>query len=156
MFKPLVTAFAAIFTLLIFNTAWASDEVYTWTDENGRVHYSERAPKDVDAKKLNIKSNNLGSRLGGDPSSEGKKDLKAKFKEGIETRNAKKEEQRLAEVEKKVRKDRCTEARNILKAVSGNPRTRFQMKDGDVRAFTPEEIQEKRKAAQERIKEFCS
>ena len=142
--------------MLIVNPAWASDEVYTWTDENGRIHYSERAPKDVEAKKINIKSNNLGSRLGGGPNGESKKDLKAGFMEGIEARKAKKEEKRLAEADKKARKEQCTSARKVLKAVSGNPRTRFKMKDGSVRAFTPEEMQEKRKAAQESVKEFCS
>lgn len=36
-------------------TAMAAGTVYTWTDENGTVHYADRPPADVEAKEIEFK-----------------------------------------------------------------------------------------------------
>jgi hypothetical protein len=46
----------AVFTLSATNSA-AKDEVYRWVDENGVVHFENRAPRQADAEKITIRAN---------------------------------------------------------------------------------------------------
>jgi glutaredoxin len=52
------------FTLLLFLAAHigtASAEIYKWTDANGNVHFSDRAPKSVSSETVNLKINTFKS-----------------------------------------------------------------------------------------------
>lgn len=150
MLKPFLILTSVIFSLLIQNSiAWA-DDVYTWTDDMGRVHYSERAPKGVDAEKIKYKK----SKFKNPPNNEKNQARRERLKASVDNRKAKAEEKKLADAEKAMLKQQCTQARKVLQTLAGNPRTRFKMDDG-VRALTAKERQERRKAAQERIDQTC-
>lgn len=46
------------FAILLFSICTLSQaQIYTWTDENGRVHYGDKPTDDVNAKTVNIEVN---------------------------------------------------------------------------------------------------
>lgn len=40
---------------LLIGQAFAAGKIYTWTDEDGVVHYGDRPPKEVNAEEVNIR-----------------------------------------------------------------------------------------------------
>jgi glutaredoxin len=45
--------------LCLLATATASAEIYRWTDSEGRIHYSDKPPKDAQAAQVKIKINSI-------------------------------------------------------------------------------------------------
>ena len=50
--------FSMLFTLLVFSAtdALADDEIYRWVDENGVVHFGDRADEHANAEKISIQT----------------------------------------------------------------------------------------------------
>ncbi len=47
--------------VLIFGTANISADVHRWVDENGRVHFGDRPPADVETTTIDLKINTYES-----------------------------------------------------------------------------------------------
>lgn len=84
--------------------------VYKWTDDDGRVHFGDRAPRDHDAEAVRIfpPPKGLGSAFP-KPWQAGQPDWSADEQKAV-----REEEKRAAEREEDERKRRCQEARRRL------------------------------------------
>lgn len=129
---------ACIVTSSLISPAWVSAEVYKWTDENGRIHYSDKksAAGQMDAQAVDVSKN-----INRIPAETSKLSLPTQSSQPV----AKQPKQQTTLADKDKGKDvdpRCTLARNII---SGRVRLRNGLPTG------PHEIE----VAQRDIKKFC-
>jgi hypothetical protein len=52
----MIAQLVTVFLLVIACSATAQEEVYRWTDSQGRTHFGNRPPADVQAKRINLHS----------------------------------------------------------------------------------------------------
>ena len=123
------------------------DGHYRWTDENGKVHYSDRPPAGVDAEFIRF----TGSKSSPKPSTpEGEENTAGAKAEGATPPGT-------LEVEPETPKDPkiCAQAQSNLKALSGNPKVRITETDGSKRLLTNDEKEAQRERARGFIKLYC-
>jgi len=128
------TIIATIF--IAITVAWlpycaSAEEVYRWVDENGVVHFGDRAPDKGDAEKVAIQS-------GSDTPSPAASDPESPFTEPTEpsyaqqrrdARQALKQE-RAAEAE--ITSEICQQARDVVAQLEPSPRVNVTHEDGTV------------------------
>lgn len=136
-------------TLLICISApLHANKVYKWTDENGRIHYSDIKPSHTKSQKIRISS----SRSETTPPSTIDKAKKLEQKKASELQ--KKAELLKARSASKANDARCQSAQANLKKVNENSRIKIE-ENGEYRYLTPKEIQDKKDRYQKIIKENC-
>jgi hypothetical protein len=146
--KHLARAAAAIVALSMAATVQA--EIYKWTDQNGKVQYSQTPPAGVNATAI---------MPAPPPPNAGQPDaaLKQRLKGFEERREARKksEAQQVEDKEaEKVRAENCQRARGNLTALQSHGQV--SLKEGDTyRKLTEDERQVKISEAEAHIEEFC-
>ncbi len=130
----------------------ASAEIYKWTDENGKVHYSQVPPNQIKTETIAAPSKpavdpeaateNLNERLETDRMAEQEKSLAEQDAENLK----KKQE---------VQKQNCKAATQNLKLYQSYGRVRVKETDGSYKRLTEEERQQRISDMKEKVTEFC-
>ncbi len=124
--------------------------IYKWTDEKGRVQYSQNPPPGVEATEFKPTAPPLGA---GKLDEALQKRLKG-FEERREARKRFKAQQAEQQAAEKIRAENCQRARVNLATLQSYGWV--SLKEGDhYRALTEEERQAKIVEAQGHIEEFC-
>lgn len=141
---------AALVSLLCLSPALA-EEVFTWVDGNGVVHYSGTPPPGQKVEREVLRYDR------GDPAaaaaarerwSAGERELRER--EAADARKGKSEEAGLAE-----RQKACADAQEIIRRLETAPAVRYQREDGSFMAYTAEEIAGRVAEARAREQEYC-
>lgn len=133
-------------------TLSASAEIYKWTDENGRVHYSDKKPNaDKDAKKIKV-STGIGSSGNSNNSSSTDPEPNTPEKEQALQEKA---ENLSKNQGQKASKEKCDAVRENISKMTEGARLRIN-ENGQMRFLSPEEIADKRKSYQAFIDENCT
>ena len=128
------------FTSLLIFTISASAGLYKWVDEDGNVHYSQKAPRDKKYKRLKKPP----------AAPEGSKPLYESVKKKPNNRKALSETAR----NNKVRAENCNRAKKSLAEFQINRRVRE--KDGSTRVITDKERETQIARAKNAIENFCN
>jgi len=141
---------AVLFTFLCsLSLNLHSAEVYKWIDDNGEVHYSDRKPNNTSAESLRIRTQkNLQLRKN---PIEQAASLDEKQNKALEAKAQKLQR----ESKKRELNAQCQAIKNNLKTLMEKSRVRIE-EEGKLRYLTPDEINKKKTAYQQQIKEFCS
>jgi len=129
-------------------TSHAAD-VYKWTDEAGKVHYSDTRPGNVKADKIRVSGSKSSSSKARSPQSKAS-DLEARKQEELEA----KAEALQSKKQKEQWEERCVNIRENLQTLNESSRVQINEK-GSLRYMTPEEIEEKRKQYQQLLQQHC-
>jgi len=141
------------FLMMVFFTSFSNAEIYRWTDENGKVHFSDK-PVGKAAKKLNIK--NEPTKPLPEQSNE---ERKRKTEQYLRARKEEREEIEKKDREKKqqarLKKEKCREAKEKYKEITEAGAVYYKNKDG-TRDYLGEErrIKEELRAKNE-VKKWC-
>lgn len=141
---------ALIFSLasgVMFSTSHAA-KIYHWVDDQGRSHYSENLPHNIQAKKLNIKTTGVGSAGSSSSPTE-------KTPEKSTSANSDEKKSLTAEHSPEDKAKYCQQSRELLQNMNGNTQRRFEQPDGSFRKLEAAEIADYKAQAQAGIKNFC-
>jgi len=151
MFKQYLQKSCAIFILFSF-AGIVSAEIYKWVDNEGNVHYSERAPQNA---KVDIIKTPPPPAV--DPAV-AQKEIDTLIEKQNGTFEAKEEERRLAKEElarQKQLDEYCKINRSNLTKYQNNPGRRMIDADGNVTRPTEEQRQQKIAEIQKQLAENC-
>lgn len=133
--------------------------IYKWQDADGKIHYSEQKPPEVDAKKMSVPtkppaSNSTYKR----PSLKTKDDEKKaegdkKTDKSAAGGDAAKQPAGMSE---EARQGACEAARKAIETINSSGRVKLQENDGSVRYMGEDERQDRLKREQERVNEYCN
>ena len=133
----------------IFSASLSAGTIHKWVDEDGNVHYGDSPPVSVTTNPVRVigAPSDPGKALprlgtGGEPESDS-------------TSNSAEDEPDPSTVPEDQAKVACDEANKDLKAINSSKRIRLKSADGSTRYLTTEEIAERRKIAEEDVKNFC-
>lgn len=138
----LIIAFSAV-----LSTSHAA-KIYHWIDEDGRSHYSEKPPREVQAETLNIRPAGTGTP----PSSYSSKDSTAKKEVATE---ASEKEGLTVEYSPEEKAQYCQQSRILMQRMNGNTQRRFEQPDGSYRRLEQAEIADYKAQAQTGIENYC-
>jgi hypothetical protein len=124
--------------------------VYTWTDEQGKVHYSDKPV--AGAHSLDIVSRRTDPAL---VEAERQKLEAAQAAEAEAAQNAA-EEHQLSAVDEAKREENCLKARARLSAIMGAQRPYRALPDGERHYLTDEEIDKEIAEAEAGVSEWCA
>jgi hypothetical protein len=141
---------AALMTVL---PALASGELYRWTDDSGRVHYSDKPPQDhqptrVEAPTLNVIETDADTRA--------RNERMMRLRQAQQEQAAE-EERQAAQARQALEANRgpaCRKARDELKKLSG--RVRYRNPDGTLREVSPQEVARDREKVSQWIDTNCA
>ena len=139
------------FILLAFNSMVFAD-VYKWIDEEGKTHYSERAPRDQQADLIKAPPPPARS------AKEAQHEIDTLIEKQSGTFEAKEEERRLAKeaaAQKEIDEENCRISKHNLQQYQNNPGRRMIDADGNVIAPNEEQRLEKIAEIKARIAEHC-
>ena len=126
-----------IYLSLICSTSLFAGSIQKWVDDEGNVHYGDAPPVSAKTKEIRV----LGAPS--DPgralprlSTAGKSDA--------------------SKVPQDQAKSACEAARQDLKVISSSSRIKLKAADGSTRYMSTEEIEERRKASEEEVENFCN
>jgi len=136
-----------IYLILFISTSIQAGSIQKWVDEDGNVHYGDAPPVTVKTEQIKI----LGV-----PSNPGKAlpRLNTDSGENSATGGDAPSSDSKGQPEDQV-KATCEQAKEDLKVIKRSKRIKLRSADGTVRLMTPEEIEERRKTAEEDVKSFC-
>lgn len=152
------------FTAMIITvcTLWATqsaaqDEVYRWVDENGVVHFGDRAPKQQEAEVISIPQTSgvspqspYGSKQA--EAADGQEPQPSAAQQARDERfEARKEKEAKAEVIAK----NCETARNVVSQLEPSPRVNVTHEDGTVTRMDDNERLEELARAKAFVAENC-
>jgi hypothetical protein len=149
MFKRATCTAGAVMVFLM--AAAAQAVIYKWTDEKGKVQYSQTPPPGVNAALIEPAAPppNAGQ------SDEALQKRLEGFEQRREAREKSKAEQAGEKEAQKIRAENCQRARDDLATLQAHGR--ISIKEGDTyRALTEEERQAKISEAQAHVDEFCN
>lgn len=128
----------------------ASAEIYQWRDASGKLHFSDKKPKQQAAEEISAQLGELNM----DDSSGERKRLERLFKPETAAEKAlhQREAQQQAQREQQ-HQQRCDKARNYLEALRG--RVTFVRDDGSTYTITEAERRQEEAAVQAQIREYC-
>lgn len=126
--------------LMVSQSVLSSDKVYTWTDEQGVVHYGERPPKDIKATLVKTRTGHS------DP-------VPAAAAPTTSNTATAQQPQQTVGVEKNA--SQCATARNNLTTLQGYARVKIADANGEMRYLTEEEKQKKMDETQKVIDQVC-
>lgn len=129
----------------------AAAQVYKWTDDDGRVHYSDTPPSDTDATLLPIESaeTDLEATLREQVARERKLELREQT-EADEAEDAAAEAAHRAAVERA-----CEQARVRVEKLESEPRIWRVGEDGTRRIYTEDEHAAALAEARQQVREWC-
>lgn len=137
--------------LLAISTA-AHSAMYKWTDENGKVVYSQSPPPSGEAKKIKPPP----------PPGESTASAQKKLQERLQRLEDIKEDKDLAgdkavkeEKSRQETADQCQKAKSDLTAFSGGPNRMYKLPDGSYQRMTEEERQKRISERKEFIAKNC-
>ena len=143
-----------IFICVMISSTLVAGEIYKWTDENGRVHFSDKPVSDT-AQEIEIKeADNQRNTLTTDEQRKQKRDKLLKAYE--EERRIKKEKEAKENQQKEKLKYRCARERDSLKRMKRGGAYYDMGKDGN-RIFLDESEIKKRIAEMEtNVEKYCN
>lgn len=143
----------AVLAVILAAPALTANTVYTWTDENGVVHFSQSAPQDksVPATETSLRS---ASMTGGTFAQPSTKDMSATEQTASNEPVEPSGEQAKATPTKNAQA--CTQARNMLATLDTGRRLRIQDPDtGELIYAGDEDLAEQRRRANAAIERNC-
>lgn len=144
-----VVALAVVLTV----PALTANTVYTWTDENGVVHFSQSAPQDksVPATETSLRSASMTGGTFAEPSTKNMSDTEQTSSDQPTVPSG---EQAQATPTKDAQA--CTQARNMLTTLDTGRRLRIQDPDtGELVYAGEEDLAEQRRRANAAIERNC-
>ena len=142
-----------VFFMMLLSSLLSHAEIYRWTDENGKVHFSDK-PVGNKAEKLNIKEKPAlpeATQSRNDRKRKTEQYLRARKEERAEIDKQEKEKKRLASLKKK----NCSKAKKEYKEIIEAGAVYFKNKDG-TRDYLGEERRAKEELrAKKKVKKWC-
>ncbi len=136
-----------IYLTLFISTTIQAGSIQKWVDEEGNVHYGDAPPVSVKTEQIKIQ---------GVPSDPGKALPRLNTNSEDESANSDDEtDTETSGLPKDEAKAACDQAKEDLKVIKRSKRIKLRSADGTVRLMTPEEIEERRKNAEDDVKSFC-
>ncbi len=143
--------------MLTWSSAGFCADVFKWTDENGVVQYSDKAPQDKNTRATKLSIRNSTSH--GGSSSLGYDALKQKLNK-LETAQKQSAEEEAATQKTKAdlaeKNKNCESAKKMLNTLQEKARVRIKDQNGEYRMLTEEEKAAEETKIKEKIREFCS
>ena len=134
--------------------AGVAGKIYKWTDADGNVHYGSEKPADTAAENMKVDT----AKTGVDRGAKALDDLKQK--EDDEAQRIKEEgipaQPPVPSLPMKEVKRRCAAARQDLATIQSRGQIRERDEKGNTRYLSDKEKQQRIKAAQKRIREYCN
>ena len=136
-----------IYLALFFSTSIQAGSIQKWVDEDGNVHYGDAPPVTVKTEQIKILGvpSNPGKALPRLNTSSEDDSTKSNDVPGSDSKGQPGDQAKAA----------CEQAKEDLKVIKRSKRIKLRSADGTVRLMTPEEIEERRKNAEEDVKSFC-
>jgi len=153
LFRNKYTAPALIAAVGLFSSTLGYAEIYKWTDENGKIHFSD-TPVDNKAKKLDIKitpSAPVSAKTRDERKQRADQYLRARQEEREEQNKKQKEKKRLA----KLRKEKCGEAKHEYREITEAGTVYYKKKDGTRDYLEPERRKKEELRAKAEVKKWC-
>ena len=137
-----------IYLVLMASMSVQAGAIKKWVDEEGNVYYGDSPP-------LSAKTENV--RVQSAPSNPGKAlpRLGNNENEQASSGNAGSNGQEQDKVPADQAKIACDKAREDLQVISRSSRIKLRSADGSTRYMTTEEIEERKKQAEDDVKQFC-
>jgi len=132
---------------LLFGASSLHAEIYKWTDENGKVHYSDKKPEN----KQKVAEVKVRTGKGTPNPNSAKQEIKDKESQLNDkaTKLSQKEQKK-----GKASKSQCATVRENLSKIQTGRRMRIN-EDGEYRYLTPEELKEKQEKYVQFLEENC-
>lgn len=147
--KKSVKPFFILFALI---TAPVQAGIYTWTDENGNVHFGDAPADEKSAVELNIRTNNQT----GIANSSGNTAEREYLLKRIEKEKAAEQKKQKKQVKKdKKYKKLCKRYRSRLQVHLQTNRTYTMSPDGERTYYTDEQREQKKKKIEKGISKYC-
>lgn len=148
----------------LFFSTWAMSSlggnIYKWTDENGVVHYEDKAPTDPAQSTTKVViHNNQGLPTRGASPSLGYEALKQKLDKLEAAQKQNSEEEAILQKNKEqkdAKANNCENAKRTLAALQERARARIKDRNGEYKVLTQEEKTEEENKLKGQIKELCS
>lgn len=155
----------SIFFVIIINAAFtmwapqsaAQDEVYRWVDENGVVHFGDRAPQQQEAEVIAIpQTSGISPQPASSPEpAEATGEEEPQPSAAQQARDARAEARQKREEEAKVTAKACETAREVISQLEPSPRVNVTHEDGTVTRMDDNDRLEKLAEAQAYVAEHC-
>jgi hypothetical protein len=140
--------FCLLFSTLAITLPAPAAEVYRWTDENGRVVFSETVPPGVEAEKI---STRVAPRTADNPSPPPAQ----RQQESVVREEPANAEARKPPEDPALRAANCQKARGVLNELETRPRVKALDASGEPYFITDEERAERTAAAKKSIEAWC-
>jgi hypothetical protein len=144
-----------IYLTLFLSTSLSAGSIHKWVDDDGNVHYGDAPPVSVKTEGVRVQSapSNPGKALprlsSPDPDS-GEPDENSSASNDDPTADSNDDD-----VPADQARVICENAREDLQVIGRSSRIKLRLADGSTRYMTGEEIEERRREADEDIKRFC-
>ena len=167
MKKAQITTISTLFLGVFFlSQALAGEAIFRWVDEDGNVHFGDRAPQGVEAVQINVKPNTVplvqsGANALPDPgqATEGTEpgmEPEAEPLSAAQQRRQDRAERRREQAEKdRIKAVNCEVMRNQKRQVEPSTRVMIDDGNGGVRRLTDQERQELLKESNDYLSENC-
>jgi hypothetical protein len=128
-------------------------KIYKWTDAEGNVHYGSEKPADTEAEKMKVDT----SKTGVDRGAEALDKLKQEVDDEAERikQEGVPEQPPVASLPTREVKRRCQAARQDLATIQARGQLRERDEQGNTRYVSDKEKQQRIKAANKQIREYC-
>jgi hypothetical protein len=134
-------------------TVSASAGVYRWVDENGRAHFGDRPPADVEQSDEVVIKNKTSSSA---PANVDRKQAQQRLLEQFQReRNEKRERAQKEREEKKERQKRCTYAKSVLSEYLEHGVLYDRLPNQKRRYLTDQERNAEIAKARQEVKRWC-
>ena len=112
----------------------AKEEIYRWVDENGVVHFGDRAPEQNDAERISIpQSHVISAQPSADPAAVDPTDTQdPQPSVAQQLRDERAEARREREAKAEITAENCTKARQVVSQLEPSPRVNVTHEDGTV------------------------
>lgn len=128
-----------------------AEEIYTWVDAQGVVHYSATPPPGQKVEREDIRYNR-GDPAVAEAARKRWDDEETQRREQAGEAARKGAEQGAQQAE---RQRACADTREIIRRLETAPATRYQREDGSYMNYSPEEIASRLAEARAREQEYC-
>ena len=143
-----------IFMVICLGSANAlAGKIYKWTDAEGNVHYGSEKPAGTEAEKMKVDTAKTGVDRGAEALDKLKQEVDDEAQrikeEGVP------EQPPVASLPAREVKRRCQAARQDLATIQARGQLRERDEQGNTRYVSDKEKQQRIKAAQKQIREYC-
>jgi len=136
----------------------AQEEVYHWVDENGVVHFGDRAPQQKEAEVISIpQSSGISTQPSSDPDPVNPADAQVPQPSvAQQIRDERAEARREREAKAEVIAENCKKARNDISQLEPSPRVNVTHEDGTVTRMDDNDRLETLAKAKDFVAEHCN